>query len=409
MDLLDLHEQHLGRGAARLARLMGAPVIRRMEGNYAYSDQGQQFLSCSGYGTFLLGHQLPEIVESVIEQLHSMSLTGPFVLHEGQALAAKDLTDICPDGMDYVQFVNSGSEATEAALKLAWLAGRRRLISTLGGFHGTTLGALGVTGQEALRQPFDALLPRATFVPFDDPAALDEVLGPDACLIIEPVQGEAGARVPREDYLAEVARQCTDSGTLLIVDEVQTGLGRLGAMWGSTAAGIRPDILLSGKALGGGVVPVAAVVATEEIFRPFSRDPTLHTTTNGGSPLACAAVRATIDAVQRYDVPARARALGERILDMLRLVFQARCPELVRDVRGRGLLLGIEFVDPADAGELTLELLNRSVLVGFSALAHGTVRLSPSAFFSDEDIGWLRQAMEGAADALAARCPRSAP
>ena len=404
-DLLDIYERHVSRSGARLARMMAAPVLDRAEGSHVYTTSGERFLSCGGFAVFLLGHQFPEVVDPVTEQLRRFALSGPTVLHEGQALAAQALADICPEGLRYTFFLGSGTEATELALKLARLNGKRRLVAARGGYHGKTIGALSVTGREAFREPFAPLLPDVTFVPFGDLDALDAALGPDVCVILEPVQGEGGVRVPPPGYLAAVSRRCAETGALLVLDEIQTGLGRVGELWGATAEGVCPDILLTGKALGGGVVPVSAVVATEAVFEPLSKDPVLHTTTNGGSPLACAAVRATIDAVLRHDVPAKARALGERLQPMLREVFEQRCPHLVREVRGRGLLIGVEFAEPSQAADLVLELLDRNVLVSNTLNSQATVRLTPPVFLTEDDIGWLRSAVDEAATALAAQYP----
>ncbi len=405
---MELYGRHVNRAGARLATMMAAPTLVRGDGSYLYADSGEKFLSCGGFAVFLLGHQFPEVVDPVVEQVRTLSLCGPAALHEGQALAARALADLCPDGLEYVYFLNSGTEATELAIKLARLNGRRRLVAAEGSYHGKTTGALSVTGREAFRAPFAPLLPGVTFVPFDDLDALDAVLGPDVCVLLEPVQGEGGVRVPRPGYLAGVAARCAQAGALLVLDEIQTGLGRVGAMWGADAEGVRPDMLLAGKALGGGVVPVSALVATDEVFAPLNRDPLLHTSTHGGSPLATTAARHTIAAILRHDVPGLARALGDRLLPAVAEVFGRRCPHLVREVRGRGLLLGIEFVRVSHAAALMLELMDRHVLVSNTMNAHGTVRLTPSAFFTDEDVRWLLDALEGAAGALAERYPGTA-
>lgn len=404
-QLLEQYERHVSSGGARMARLMSSPLIQRAEGNYLFSDSGERFLSCGGFSVFLFGHQHPEIVDPVTEQLRTMALCGPMILHEGQVRAAKALADVCDDGLDCVFFLNSGAEAAELGIKLARLNGKRRLIATEGGYHGKTTGALSVTGRDLFRTPFEPLLPDVTFVPFDDVGAIKAELSEDSCVVVEPIQGEGGVRVPADGYLSEVARLCRSRGALLMLDEIQTGLGRTGHMWASQAEGVSPDILLSAKALGGGVVPVSAVVATEDVFQPLGRDPMLHTSTNSGNPIAAAAVIASIDLIRRYDVPGLAAELGPRLQTMLREVLEAQCPHLVAEVRGRGLLLGIEMVAPIYAAELILDLTERGVFVSSTLNSHATVRLTPSAFFGDEEVAWLRDALEGAAQAMAARHP----
>jgi putrescine aminotransferase len=404
-ELLEQYAKHISSGGARLFRLLSAPVIERAEGSHLYSSTGERYLSCGGFAVFLMGHQHPEIVEPVAEQLHKMALCGPGILHEGQVRAAEALAGICDEGMEYAFFLNSGAEATELGIKLARLGGKRRLISTEGGYHGKTIGALSATGREIFRAPFEPLLAGVTFVPYDDLDALAAEVSEDSCVVLEPIQGEGGVRVPAAGYLSEVARLCAARGALLMLDEIQTGLGRTGYMWDSQAEGVCPDILLTGKALGGGVVPVSAVVTNERVFAPLGRDPILHSSTSGGNPIAAAAVTAAIDVIRRHDLPARAAQLGDRLQGMIREVLQEGCPQLLADVRGRGLLIGVEMRDPAYAAELILELLERRVVISSTLNSYSTVRLTPSAFFDEEDIAWLRGALEETAQALAARHP----
>ncbi|ONI92993.1 hypothetical protein ALI22I_00740 [Saccharothrix sp. ALI-22-I] len=404
-DVIDLYSRYVNRGTARLATLTASPVWDRAEGNHVYSASGERFLSCGGFSVFTLGHQHPDVVEPVTEQLRKLALVGPTVLHEAHALAARTLVEATPDGLDYAFLLSTGAEATELALKLARLNGKRRVVATVGGYHGKTLGALSVTGRDQLRTPFEPMLPDVTFVPFGDIGAMEQAVTADSCVVIEPVQGEGGVQVPPPGYFAALARLCADTGALLIVDEIQTGVGRLGRMWGVEAEDIVPDMLLSGKALGGGVIPASAVVAKASVYEPLNRDPILHTTTHGGNPLAATAIRHTIDAVIRHRVPERAAELGQRLLTMLRDTFEAHCPHLVREVRGRGLLMGVEFVEIGHAGDLVLELLDRGVVVSSAINSYGTIRFTPSAFFAEDDIRWLREAVDESARALAKRHP----
>jgi putrescine aminotransferase len=302
-----------------------------------------------------------------------------------------------------VHFVNSGAEATEAAIKLARALGRRTLVSTTGGFHGKTMGALGLTANELYQAPFRPLLPDVHHVPFGDAAALRSALAelPDACVVVEPVQGEGGVVLPPPGYLTAVAGACADAGALFVLDEVQTGLGRLGTWWGADREDVRPDVLLVGKGLSGGVVPVAAMVATDEAYTPFDRDPFLHTSTFAGSPIAMAAATAAVTTIRDEGLVERARVLGERLLAGLREVF-AGCDGLVSDVRGAGLLLGVEFTEPGVAGAYVLDLLERGVLVNHSLNAHRVVRLTPPAVLTDDEADRVLEEMAGAAAALTA-------
>lgn len=220
-----------------------------------------------------------------------------------------------PAGLDHVFLTNSGAEAIELGLKLARLAGKTRIVAAEGGFHGKTLGALSVTG--AYRDPFTPVLPGVEFVPFGDIAAIDQALaagGDRVAVIVEPVQAEGGVTIPSPGYLSHVRARCTEAGAALILDEIQSGLGRLGVWWGAELVQISPDVLLTGKILGGGVVPVGGGVATAEMFAPLNDDPMLHSSTFAGNPLASAAVTATIEVLRDEGLVEASGRLGSVVL-----------------------------------------------------------------------------------------------
>jgi putrescine aminotransferase len=397
------YERHVSRGTARLAQQVGLPLEVRSEGTRVWDETGRAYLDCGGYGVFILGHRHPRVVAAMHAQLDRHPLATRSLLSPELAAAARRLAATTPDGLDYVYFGSSGAEAVETAIKLARANGRRRLIGMAGGYHGKTMGALSITSRPVFQRPFQPLLPDVQTVPFGDVPALEAALadGPGrACVVVEPVQGEGGVVVPPAGYLAAVAQACRAAGALLVVDEIQTGLGRLGAWWGCAAEGVTPDILLAGKALGGGCMPVSAVVATEEVYAPLNRTPRLHTSTFAGNPLAMAAVHAALDAIEDEGVVARAAALGDRLRARIDAVVPAG-GEVVRDVRGRGLLLGLELAHPRLAGALTAELLRHGVVVASPLGAASVVRISPPAILSDADVDWLVDALESALGYLA--------
>ncbi len=403
-DVVDGYRRHVSRGRARLAELTGGLVEVSSTASTVTDAAGRDYLDCGGYGVFLLGHRHPAVVSAVVEQVQRHPLSTRLMLDPTVARAAATLASVTPEGLDYVHFVNSGAEATEAAIKLARAHGRRTLVSASGGFHGKTTGALAVTANDLYQAPFRPLLPDVVHVPFGDAAALGEVLArtPDACVVLEPVQGEGGVVMPPAGYLAEVARLCTAAGALLVLDEVQTGLGRLGTWWGAERDGVRPDVLLVGKGLSGGVVPVAAMVATARAYQPFGDDPFLHTSTFAGSPIAMAAATAAVTAIRDEGLVERARTLGERLLADLRTAT-APCGPLLRDVRGAGLLIGLELADPGTAMDLVLELLDRGVLVNHSLNAHRVVRLTPPAVLTDAEADRVVETVADAAAVIAGR------
>jgi putrescine aminotransferase len=403
-DVVGAYRRHVSRGRARLAELTGGLVEVSSAGSTVTDAAGRDYLDCGGYGVFLLGHRHPAVVSAVIDQVQRRPLSTRLMLDPTVARAAETLASGTPEGLDLVHFVNSGAEATEAAIKLARASGRRTLVSATGGFHGKTTGALGLTANELYQAPFRPLLPDVVHVPFGDAVALGEVLArtDDACVVLEPVQGEGGVVLPPPGYLGEVARLCAAAGALFVLDEVQTGLGRLGSWWGADREGVRPDVLLVGKGLSGGVVPVAAMVATARAYRPFGDDPFLHTSTFAGSPIAMAAATAAVAAIRDEGLVERADALGAGMLADLRTAL-APCGPLVREVRGAGLLIGLEFDDPATALDLVLDLLDRGVLVNHSLNAHRVVRLTPPAVLTDAEADRVVEAVAAAATALSRR------
>ncbi|GAB4587106.1 aspartate aminotransferase family protein [Nocardia sp. IFM 10818] len=398
----ELCRTHFGPARAAFGNVLGGMAEIASARAWVDASDGRRYLDFGGYGVFLLGHRHPAVIAAVRRQLdlHPMSSR---VFFEPVALrAAAALTATLPGELSMVQFTNSGSEATEAALKLARANGKSALISARNGFHGKTLGALSVTANEKYQRAFRPLLPHVTEVPFGDipamAAALAAVEGV-GCVVIEPVQGEGGVHIPPDGYLREVAELCRRHRALLVVDEIQTGLGRLGSWWGIDSEGVVPDIVLAGKGLSGGVVPIAAMVADPRTFAPFANDPYLHTSTFAASPIACAAAIAALETMTAEDLPRRAADLGSRLLHGIRRIADAHPAADRITVRGRGLLLGVDLGTPGAVGELFLNLLDRGVLANHSLNASSVVRFTPPAIITDDEAGVFLAAF---ADALAA-------
>ena len=404
--VLQLYQRHVNSGLAKLAKMANLPLEVRSEGCLVFDQEGESYLDCGGYSVFLLGHRHPDVVGAVRAQLDRHPLATRVLLSPELGRAAATVAGCVPAGLDYVLFTNSGAEAVEAGIKLARLAGKTRIISTIGGFHGKTMGALSVTGRLPYREPFHPLLPDVEFVSYGDAEAMETALAEDggrSCVILEPVQGENGVVIPPSGYLRDVRRLCDVNGALLILDEIQTGLGRLGSWWGADREQVIPDILLVGKALGGGVMPVGAAVTRASTFLKLNRDPFLHTSTFAGNPLAMAAVEAAITIIRRDGIVTRANVLGERILRELKEILHTECPDLIADVRGVGLLLGIEFRQEHVAGDFIHELLLRRVISANSLNAFRVARLTPPAVMTEPECRWLCDAVGDAARTLQQR------
>lgn len=390
--VFDLYTKHVNPYLARLMAFAGFGVEVEAQGCYIYDDQGRAYLDClGGYGVFALGHRHPAVVEAVKKQLDRLPLSGKTFFNELQAELAARLAAVTPRAISMTFFSNSGAEAVEAALKFARKAtGRHEIVAALGGYHGKTFGALSVTGRKKYREPFEPLLPGVKFVPYGDAGALRQAVGAKtAAVILEPVQGEGGIIVPPEGYLREARLSCDQYGALLIIDEVQTGLGRTGSMFGVDHEGIEPDLMTLAKALGGGVMPIGATCGTADIWeRVFSDNPLLHTSTFGGNPLACAAGLATLDVIEREGLVQRAREVGLVLQNALAEVQRA-FPKLVVAVRGRGLMLGVEFAMD-EVGEITIaQMVKRGLVAAYTLNNPRVIRFEPPLVLTEEQARWV--------------------
>jgi len=407
-QVLGRYTKHVNKSLASLARLVAAPVEVSAAGTKVVGSDGHTYLDCGGFGVFLLGHCHPSVVAAVRAQLERNPLATRLFLNPELAQAAEDLAGVTPAGLDYVFLTNSGAEATEVGLKLARLAGKTKVVAMHGGFHGKTMGALSVTGRPQYRDPFAPLLPHVDFVPFGDVAALRAAISADSVVVLEPVQAEGGVRLAPEGYLRAVRQACTEAGAVLVLDEIQSGMGRLGAWWGADLAGVTPDVLLSGKILGGGVMPVGGVIATAEMFAPLNADPLLHSSTFAGSPLAAAAVSATIATIKSEGIIERTRELGPIVRDLALDAVTTHCSHLVNEVRGEGLLIGMDFVSAEAATEFMIGLLDEHVIPSFSLNSSNVLRLTPPALLDAADLAWLERALHAAAKHVASAVPLAA-
>ncbi|XOB99506.1 aspartate aminotransferase family protein [Deinococcota bacterium DY0809b] len=397
MNAFELYERHVNPGLAGLLRFTGLDVVEdHAEGMYVWDTQGKRYLDFLGlYGTLNLGHRHPRVVEAVKRQLDRMPMSVRVMISEPTARLAARLAEITPGDLSMTFFGNSGAEAVEAAFKLARMhTGKPEIVTTEKGFHGKTMGALSLTPKPEYQEPVAPLVPGVKVIPFGDADAAAAAIGPDtAAVIVEPIQGEGGINLPPEGYLRELRRITAERGVLLIFDEVQTGMGRTGKLWASEWEGIAPDLLTSAKALGGGVMPIGAVVGRAELFEPFLENPLVHSSTFGGNPLAAAAALAAIEVTLEEDLPARAQASGERLMQGLR-ELAARFPELIAEVRGKGLLVGVEFTD-ADIGAIVIsELASRGVLTAFGLNNPKVVRLEPPLIVEEVHIQEALEALE---------------
>lgn len=364
----------------KLLSFAGFGVETHGEGCYLYDHEGRKFLDClGGYGTFSLGHRHPKVVQAVTDQLGHLGLSGKTFFTKPAADLAEKLAVITPGNLQYSFFCNSGTEAVEAALKFAkGSTGRKKIVSTDGSYHGKTMGALSTTGREKYRKPFEPLVPGVEFVPYGDLAALERIVDEaTACVILEPIQGEGGIIIPPDGYLSGARRICDRTGALLILDEVQTGLGRTGYLFGANYENVTPDLMTLAKALGGGIMPLGAVIGTPAIWESiFSKNPLAHTSTFGANALATAAGCAAIDAIQEENAVQNSAAMGKVLLEGLK-GLQSRFPDLIAEVRGRGLMIGIEFAID-EVGELVVgQCVKRGLICAYTLNNPRVIRIEP--------------------------------
>lgn len=401
-NVATLYAKYLSRGRAKLSNVLGGQVEVRSTGARVYTSNGDEYINCAGYGVLMLGATHEQVVEAVVAQIRRHPIGTRVFFDEVSPRAAEALAGVCPPGLEKVHFCGGGAEAVESAIKFARYHGKRRLITTTNGYHGRTMGALSVSARAMYQDPFVPMLPDVVEIPFGDADALRDALvgSPPSCFIVEPIQGEAGVIIPNDDYLPNVSRLCKEYDCFLIIDEILTGLGRLGKWWGISDTRVEPDVLLAGKVLSGGVVPLAAAICTPEAYAPFDKDPILHTSTFAGSPIQAAAVLATIDAMKEHDVVGAARGVGDRLLSILIAASENAAPGIVKEVRGRGIMLGVEFTEPRFSGEMLLNLLEQRILINHSTNNSSVVRLTPPALIDDSDIEKLERGLNRAFAAL---------
>lgn len=360
--------------------------VARAAGSTVWDDSGRPYLDLlAGMGVANVGHTHPEVVAAVRAQLERhlhVMVYGEFVQAAQVRLAAR-LAGLLEPPLEVVYFTSSGAEAVEGALKTARKHTRRtRIVAFEGGFHGDTLGALSVGGNPIYRAPFEPLLPDVTFIPFDDVEALAAIDARTAAVVVEPIQTEAGVRVPGPAFLPALRRRCDATGALLVLDEVVTGFGRTGRLFAHTHWGVRPDILVLAKALGGGL-PLGAFVGSPAVMGTLAHDPPLaHVTTFGGHPVSCAAGHAALDVLLRDDLPARAAALGTRLLaGLAALVGRGG----LTHVRGLGLLLGLEFEAAGPTARFAARAFAQGLILNWTLHRDTVVRLAPPLVLSDPE------------------------
>ncbi len=362
-------------------------AIVRGEGAIVWDGDGNELIDCSsGYGVANIGHCHPHVVRAIVEQSTVLLAAAEFVYNDTRAQFEEKLVSILPDGLDKVYLCNSGAEANEAAIKFARLSsGKTDFIATVKGFHGRTMGSLSATWNKDYKKDFEPLIPGFSHVPYNNLEKMANAITENtAAIIVEAVQGEGGVKPSADGYLAGLRQLCDDKGVLLIVDEVQTGFGRTGKWFAVEHYGVTPDLLCMGKSLGGGV-PMGGVGIGPAIQ---NLGPGKHGSTFGGNPLICAAALANIEAFQAEGLIAQAAERGDYLMSKLRQIEHP----MIRDVRGLGLMVGIDM--KMRVGPI-LRALQANGVIGMPA-GKTVLRLLPPAVITEDQIDFVVDAIEKA-------------
>jgi acetylornithine/succinyldiaminopimelate/putrescine aminotransferase len=371
-------------------RYLGLPSLQplgleidRAEGLYLYEVSGKKYIDLvSGISVSNLGHRHPAVIQAIEDQLKKylhLNVYGEFI-QSPQVKLAQKLVSVLPSSLNSVYFVNSGSEAIEGAMKLAKrFTGRTEIAAFNNAYHGSTQGALSILGNESLKNAFRPLIPDIHFLEFNNLKDLERITTKTACVVTETIQSEAGVILPEERYLKAIREKCNTTRTLLIIDDVQMGLGRTGKLFSFEHFDFEPDILVLAKALGGGM-PLGAFMAPKKIMDTLAFQPELgHITTFGGHPVSCAAALANLEVLLNEDFILEAEEKGAIFEEQL------RSSPLVKEIRRKGLALGIELKDPGLRNKLTRSLLSNGVIIDWFLFNSATFRIAPPLTITKEE------------------------
>lgn len=357
--------------------------VDKAEGLYIWDTAGKRYMDLvSGIAVCNLGHRHPAVIKAIENQLGKYLHVMPYgeLIQGPQVDLAERLAEILPKGLECSYLVNSGAEAIEAALKLAKRAtGRTKLVACHRSYHGSTHGALSVTGNERKKYHVRPLLPDVHFMRFNVHQDLTIIDEDTAGVVIEPIQGDAGVRIPEVSYMKALRERCDEVGALLIMDEIQTGMGRTGAMFAFEHFGIQPDILCLAKALGGGM-PIGAFIASQELMQLWTHDPMLgHITTFGGHPVNCAAALATVNVLRESDLICFVEEKGA--------LFESLLTHLaIKEIRRKGLMMAVEFASPEIVQQVVTRCLEKGVITFWFLSDPVSFRLQPPLIITEEEI-----------------------
>ncbi|MDJ1504098.1 aspartate aminotransferase family protein [Xanthocytophaga agilis] len=357
--------------------------IEKAEGIYMYSPEGKQYIDLiSGIGVSNVGHRHPKVIAAIHAQLEKhmhLMVYGEFV-QSSQVLLADALVKTLPEPLKSAYFTNSGAEAIEGAMKLAKrYTGRHEIVSCFNSYHGSTQGALSLSSAESFKQAYRPLLPGIDHIQYNTLSDLTKITHKTAAVIIETIQGEAGIRIAEDTYFKSLRQRCNETGTLLILDEIQTGFGRTGTFWGFEQYNVVPDIVVCAKGMGGGM-PIGAFISSKEIMFALANNPILgHLTTFGGHPVSCAAALATLQVIEQDN-------LLESIAKKEQLFKQLLIHHKIRSIRSKGLMIAVEFESFEVLKPIIDKAIQNGVITDWFLHCDNSMRIAPPLTITEEQI-----------------------
>ena len=363
-------------------------VVEKALGATVWDESGNQYIDCmGGYGVALVGHRNPRVVQAIKDQLDKVITVHSSLYNKTREEFLKTLIDIAPTGLTQVHLNNSGAESIEAAIKFARKFTKKiGMIAMNGSYHGKTLGALSLTFAPKYRKSFAPLVDKVDFVPFGDADALRSAITPDTgFVIIEPIQGESGIHVSPDGFLQQAREICNETSTLLIFDEIQAGLGRTGKLWACDHWGVTPDILCLAKGIAGGI-PMGATLVRPDILSVMSKGD--HSSTFGGNPISCAAGIAAIQALTQDGLIINAQNMGIIFMDGLKKLAQKH--SIIREIRGKGLMIGVEL--KFDVRDILMEGIKHNLLLLYSG--RNVLRFLPPLVINEKEINTVLDTLD---------------
>jgi putrescine aminotransferase len=398
------YAKHVSPMKVRTLTQAGVNLIEdRREGTSVWDITGKKYIDCmTGAGIMNVGRRNPEIIKALKQALDSLDIGVFLFMSKQKADLAKKIAEITPGNLNCTVFGVGGGEAVDTAIKLArGYSMKKEIIYTDKAYHGHTGFALSAIGRDSFREPFEPLMPLFKKVPYNDAEAIEGAITDDtAAVILETIQGEGGINVPSDDYLPKVRKICDEHDVLLILDEIQTGMGRTGRMFACEHWGVTPDIMTIAKSLGGGVYPISATIYREELQDFFIPHPFIHLSTFGGSDLGCVVGLAVIDYIEKNHLLEHATRMGDRFRDGFNRIL-ASFPDLLLEVRQKGLMMGLQYSNGSIGPRMTKKFAERGVLAVYTGNDPSVCRLMPSLVITPEEVDFVLNVLDDSMKELA--------